>query len=109
MKIPYASLLLGPTALFAIGFTMNALVMAANHGQMPVLVPGGNCSLIDAEDFIHSCMTAGTRLKFLADWIVINPFGVWSPGDLFELACKTTLWPGLILWAGFVIKDYNKN
>jgi hypothetical protein len=36
MKIPYASLLLGPTALFALGFAMNAVVMAANHGQMPV-------------------------------------------------------------------------
>lgn len=108
MKIPYAGLLLGPITLFAIGFTLNALVMAANHAQMPVLMLGGNCSLIEAEDIIHSCMTASTRLKFLADWIVIRHSGIWSIGDFFELACEVTLWPSLILWAGFIIKDYTK-
>lgn len=108
MRIPYASLLLGPAALFAVGFTLNALVMAANHAQMPVLMPGGDCKLIDAEDLIHTCMTAATHLKFLSDWIVVRHSGIWSIGDFFELASEATLWPGLTLWVGFIIKDFSK-
>lgn len=109
MKIPYASLLLGPLALFAIGFTMNALVMAANHGQMPVLVPGG-CGPDTMEgDVIHSCMVAGTHLKFLADWIVIRHLGVASPGDFLEWACDGAFWPSLVMWVGFIIRDHNRN
>lgn len=108
MKIPYASLLLGPTALFALGFAINALVMAVNHGQMPVLVPGG-CSPSDmADDLIHSCMVAGTHLKFMADWIVIRHLGVASPGDFFEWGGDAAFWPSLVLWIGFMIRDHNQ-
>lgn len=108
MKIPHKWLLLGPVAMFALGFAMNAVVMAANHGQMPVLIPGNNCSLIEPEDFIHTCMTAGTHLKFLADWIVINHFGVASPGDFLEWACDQTFWPALFAWVMFVIRDHDE-
>lgn len=106
MKIPYKYLLLGPTAMFALGFAMNAIVMAANHGQMPVLIPGGDCSMVDAEDIIHSCMNAGTHLKFLADWIVIRHLGVASPGDFLEWASDATFWPALFAWVMFMIRDH---
>jgi len=108
MKIPYASLLLGPTALFALGFTLNAIVMAANHGQMPVLVPGGCGPHTMDEDVIHTCMIAGTHLKFLADWILIHRSQVASIGDFFEWAFEYSFWPSLVLWVGFIIKDYNR-
>jgi hypothetical protein len=71
-------------------------------------MPAGNCSLIDPEDFIHSCMTVGTHMKFLADWIVVRHSGIYSLGDFLELACDATFWPGLILWVGMVLRDYNK-
>jgi Family of unknown function (DUF5317) len=107
MKIPFWYLLFGPILLFALGFTMNATVMAANHGQMPVLFPGG-CTADVQERLgleqaiegmsVHSCMTKETRLKFLADWIVIRHLGVASPGDLLEWASDSTTTIGLILW-----------
>lgn len=108
MKIPYKVLLLGPTALFALGYLCNVLVMAANHGQMPVLVPGGCLASRDmADDLIHSCMVASTRFKFLADWIVSHT-AVSSPGDFLEWLGDKTYMPGLILWIGFIVKDHNK-
>ena len=108
IKRPYWPLLLGPTFLYYLGSFFNVGVMAINHGQMPVLVPGNDCSLIEPEDFIHTCMTAGTHLKFLADWIVINHFGVASPGDFLEWACDQTFWPALFAWVMFVIRDHDE-
>ena len=108
-RIPYKWLLLGPTAMFAIGFAMNAVVMAANHGQMPVLVPGGCFPDTMSEDVIHSCMVAGTHLKFLADWIVVRHYGVFSPGDFFEMVFHETFWPSLVLWIGLIIDHFNKD
>src|SRR5271167_2993048 len=91
---PYLLLLIGPLLLFVLGFSMNAVVMAANNGQMPVLIPGG-CTADVAESMakeaevegiaIHACMTPATRLKFLGDWIVWRGKGVASPGDFLEL------------------------
>jgi hypothetical protein len=109
MKIPYCSLLLGPTALYALGFTLNALVMAANGNQMPVLVPGGCNPITDmAEDSINACMVASTHLKFLADWIVVRHTGVASIGDFFEWAANYSFWPSLAVWIGFILKDHNQ-
>jgi hypothetical protein len=73
LRIPYWPLQLGPSALFAIGFALNAFVMGINGGQMPVLIPGGGCpaEIGQGQDWIHSCMTASTHLKIIADWIVI--------------------------------------
>ena len=107
LRIPYAALLLGPSLLFAIGFALNAFVMAANHGQMPVLWPGGGCIIDPDKDLLHSCMTAGTHLKFLADWIVIRGLGIASPGDFGEWACDAALWPAITAWVALVIKDRN--
>lgn len=85
---------------------MNAIVMAANGGQMPVLMPGGNCNMIEESDWIHSCMTSATHLKFLADWIVMH-HAVASPGDFLIWLSDATLWPGLIIWSALMILKVN--
>jgi hypothetical protein len=105
--IPYWPLLTGPALFFGIGFAMNAIVMAANHGQMPVLWPGGCPQDGVSEDVfpIHACMSAATHLKFLADWIVIRGLGVTSPGDFFEWLSDATLMPALYMWLALVIRD----
>jgi hypothetical protein len=106
MKIPYSYLLLGPGALFALGFVLNAVVMAANHGQMPVLIPGGiadGCPL-DPQDFLHSCMTSATHLKIIADWVVAKSLGVASPGDFFLWAGDSSFWPALTAWIALMLK-----
>ncbi len=99
-RVEYAWLLWVPYAMFGMGFLINAIVMAANHGQMPVLVLGGDCGMIDADDVIHSCMVAGTHLKFLADWIVINHVGIASPGDFLEWGFDLIVGPFMFLWFG---------
>ncbi|MFI4941498.1 MAG: DUF5317 family protein [Burkholderiales bacterium] len=105
LEIKHSWLLWAPWASFAVGFLMNALVMAANRGQMPVLVPGGDCGMLIApQDLIHTCMTASTRLKWLADWIVVNNVGVLSPGDLFMTAQEVFVLPCVLIWATLQIR-----
>jgi len=106
MKIPYSYLLLGPTAMFALGFLSNAVVIAANQGSMPVLVPGGCTPGMISE--IHSCMVHSTHLKFLADWILVRGLGIASPGDFLEWGAYASFWPALTTWVGFIIKDFSK-
>ena len=108
MKIPHLKWLIGPWVLFGIGFALNAIVMAANGGQMPVLIPGGDCSLLGERDIIYSCMTHATHLKFLADWIVTpHPVQVASPGDYLERACEGTALPAFVVWMSLMIRDAN--
>jgi hypothetical protein len=98
----------------SLGFTLNALVMAFNGGQMPVLWPGG-CdamraiqdmvtSLGGSSDPLHSCMTHATHLKFLADWIILKS-GVASPGDFLEWAYDYTHIPSVAIWVALTIKE----
>ena len=110
--VPFKLFLFGPAILFAIGFLSNAIVMAANGGTMPVLTAGGctedaiagYAEEVDREGMqVHSCMTKATRLKFLADWIVIRHLGVASPGDFFEWAFNLTFKPGLLIWCLLMI------
>lgn len=107
IRIPYWYLLLGPTLLGALGFLLNASVMAANHGQMPVLIPGGCGMDVTVADALHSCMTATTHLKFLADWLVIKDMGVASPGDFLEWADDAALVPCLAAWIALIFKELN--
>jgi hypothetical protein len=115
-RIPYWYLAIGPYLLVSLGFALNALVMAFNGGQMPVLWPGG-CDVMHAvqdavisaggSDSLHSCMTHSSHLKFLADWIVIKGVGIASPGDFLEWAYEATYIPAAAIWAAFLIKDCN--
>lgn len=105
MRIPYWQLLFGPAGVFALGFFLNAVVVALNGGQMPVLFPGG-CGNMSADD-IHSCMTHATHLKFLADWILIRGIGVASPGDFLEWAAQFSFMPALVAWIVLIIKKFN--
>ena len=107
-KIPYWYLLLGPTLLFAIGFALNAIVMALNGGPMPVHYTA--CAkMLDPEDMLHSCMTSATHLKILADWIVIKSLGIASPGDMLEWASDILTKPGLIAWVTLIIFDRERS
>jgi hypothetical protein len=106
LKIPYWPILFGPMIAFAIGFGLNALVMAVNQNQMPVFIPNG-CQPI--ADMIHSCMTPGTHLKFLADWIVLTDDLVASPGDLLVWFSEKSWYVTQIIWACLVIRDYSRN
>lgn len=105
-KIPYSYLLYGPAMLFVIGFAMNSIVIAANHGQMPVLFPGGGCPDI-SDDPVHVCMTASTHLKFLADWIMMvsrgELQGLYSPGDFVEMLGEFTMKPAFLIWFGAIL------
>lgn len=97
--IPYWPLLLGPILAWGIGFLLNAIVIAANKGQMPVLY-AGHCP--EPYDHIHTCMLAQSHLKFLADWIRESSFIV-SPGDYLMTLCEYTFWPALYIWAALMI------
>uniref|UniRef100_A0A7C5VIW9 DUF5317 domain-containing protein n=1 Tax=Thermus caliditerrae TaxID=1330700 RepID=A0A7C5VIW9_9DEIN len=86
-----------PLAL--LGGAMNALVIFANGGHMPVdpavLERAGlghlREALARAEDGLHVLAGEGTRLLFLGDWIPL-PGRVVSPGDLLLVL-------GIFLWA----------
>jgi hypothetical protein len=108
MKIPYKYLLFAPWVSLAIGFVLNSLAIAANHGQMAVLWPGG-CADAQAfaSDAIHTCMTPATHWNVISDWIVVNHYGVVSPGDLFLWASEYTKLPALYIWIALIIKDLN--
>lgn len=84
-----------------LGTLLNALVILANGGQMPVdplaLEKAGLGYLFpfleEARDGVHTLAGSHTRLLFLGDWIAIPPLGkVVSPGDLF-LALSLLLIP----------------
>lgn len=95
--------------MYAFGSLCNFIALAANGGQMPVLWPGGCSNFVVADDdIIHKCMNASTHLKFLCDIAIINHLGVFSIGDGFLLLGIYLTWPCLLLWSGFVIKDYSE-
>jgi hypothetical protein len=97
-RVPYWQLIAIPPLVFGIGFALNALVMAFNGNQMPVLIPGG-CRPGDFDgDTLHTCMTHLTKLRVLGDWIVIRSIGVASIGDFLEWFYAVTGVPGVIAW-----------
>ena len=101
LEIRHSWLLFGPWACFALGFAMNATVVALNHGQMPVQYPAGSQLGLSGAingDNLHTAMTSATHLKFLADWILINGLGIASPGDFLEWAHDVFATPCLAAW-----------
>lgn len=107
MKVPYKYLLLGPIALYYLGAAMNILVVAMNHGQMPVLLPPGCVVETFQGDVLHTCMRHASHLKFLADWISLRDTGVASPGDLLIWLGDALRLPALWMWIALVVKDAN--
>jgi hypothetical protein len=88
-------------AVIGLGLLMNAAVIAANGGQMPVdpiqLAAQGTLDEMVAEEAdggwsVHSTMGDGTRLAFMGDWVMLTvprPVGksvILSPGDVV-IAC----------------------
>jgi hypothetical protein len=106
-SLPYAAVLAVPTILLVSGYTLNAIVMGVNGGQMPVQWPGGCSPIVD--DGIHICMTYATHLKVLADWITMHDnyrgIAVASPGDFLMFGYYYTRWPALIAWLALVTND----
>jgi hypothetical protein len=101
-KIPYFTLLFGPTISLYTGLALNKLCIAANGGTMPYLTP----SCVLDSDHLHVCMTGLSHLKILADWIVL-PAGTFSIGDmLIDLGTGTAAY-AWIIWAVLMIKHYN--
>ena len=106
-KIPYWPLLAGPYLMLAVGFLLNAIVIAANHGQMPVQCIHGSDKFLDGNP-IHACMVASSHLKFLSDWVLINGLGIASPGDFLMWAYEIVLTPFTYIWALLMIIDSNR-
>ena len=102
-RIPYAWLLWVPAGAYALGYIMNSVVMAANGGQMPVLVPGGCTEATSFGTYIHTCMTNESRLKFLSDWVVMQQ-GVASPGDFLLWFSEPLFVPGMSAWVALVVR-----
>ena len=101
-KIPYLGFLALPGMAFVVGIGLNKICMAFNGGLMPVLEPA--CHF--ADDGHHTCMSAATHLRFLADWLRF-PSGTWSLGDLLINAGEYTAPFGLVIWAVLMIKEVN--
>ena len=109
LNVPRLALLFGPALAMSLGFLSNAIVMAVNHGRMPVLMPSGLEGALDTMgDPYHSVMTAQTHLKALCDWIVIRDVGIASPGDFLEWGYEYFGTPLQAAWLALTIADYNK-
>ena len=108
-RIPYLWLLIAPWLLFGVGFTLNAIAMAVNGAQMPVLFPNWDPAYLSADDFRHAAMTAHTHLKFLCDWIVVKDVGTFSVGDFLLLAFGATWQASLGAWAALTIKKATRH
>ena len=104
MKIPYKAVLLSPYLLVVLGSIMNQVAVSVNGGQMPVLFPLHNCSLLGPDDPAHSCMTTATHLKFLCDWI-LGSQSVSSIGDFLLEVGNDIKTPSLIVWLCLVVKQ----
>jgi hypothetical protein len=104
MKIPYKSVLLSPYILILLGSIANQIAVRANGGHMPVLFPGGDCSLLDSDDLAHSCMTHATHVKILCDWI-LSSSAVSSLGDFALEVGNQIQTPSLIAWVALVLRD----
>ncbi len=81
--------------LVLVGLALNALVIFANGGHMPVSlealqragIEGWEELLKTRGDAVHSLLDENTRLPFLGDVIALPPLRkAVSPGDLFILA-----------------------
>jgi Family of unknown function (DUF5317) len=107
MKLPAWTLILLPTLILYIGVSLNKVVMAVNHGKMPVMLePCDEKMFAEEEPFVtHRCMTRDTHLNFLGDWIVLRNVGIESLGDVLMDVGALGLSPCFWIWIGFVLDD----
>ena len=106
--LPFLLLVLLPVLLWGLGYSMNVIVMAANHGTMPVYL--WNCGGIDFGK-VHSCMTSATHLKWMADWINVGTgesITLASLGDGLEFLVESTWVYCVIIWMFLVIEKHHR-
>jgi len=112
--VPFWYLLIIPAILIWFGSALNVIVMGLNHAQMPVLPPGGECTIPilfwitkGGHDIYHVCMSSNTHLAFLTDWMVGEDGGISSIGDLLISIGQSTLYPAWFVWAYLIIEELN--
>jgi hypothetical protein len=92
------------------GVSMNVLVLAANHTQMPVYWPGTHCT--DREqmgvDLFHTCADEKVRLKILSDWIAWGD-SLISPGDVLINAYEMFFTPAFAVWIALLLYERKSN
>src|SRR5271166_1951113 len=110
--LPSWLLIIVPISLLVLGFSANKICVVANHGQMPVLWPGGCGDEIWNEPVIshmimHKCITylGQARLRFLCDWILLSGNGVESPGDMMLDGGFYSIGPAFFMWLTLVLEE----
>lgn len=101
-------LLILPQLILLFGLLLNALVMNANKGMMPVTMSAcleldWNSELHTINDDFHLCEDAHTRLRKLDDWIRLGNIGVYSPGDAFIFLGDIAKWPLFYVWLTLLV------
>ena len=95
---------------WAIGKSLNQIVMYANDGLMPVKGPA-ICTLFPGAqlDQIHVCADATAHhLLWLSDFIIVGGHSVWSPGDFVIQAGSYVVIPAAILLAASFLSRFVK-
>lgn len=110
LRIPYWYLLIVPMACYVVGFILNTVTVAVNHGLMPVLT--SYCQeyqnyWAQTGDSIHACMAPSSHLKFFSDWIRFSGRTA-SIGDLFIWVYSDLGLSSLYIWIALIIKDNNR-
>jgi|SRR5271167_1565474 len=99
--------LLLPFILYGFGAFLNVLVVSANHGMMPVVVPSSFAALnapgmiMDDVHIVYD--PANARLTPLIDWIEVPHFGSYSPGDMFIYLGDWMTVPFIGGWFGLMV------
>lgn len=91
-------LLLTPWLLYYFGIVLNVLVISANQGVMPVVMPRASVAILgtqpgDLLDRVHSVYQASDHLFLLCDWIQVPWIGTCSLGDMFLWLGDFLMWP----------------
>jgi Family of unknown function (DUF5317) len=112
MKRSWLWFLVIPYSMFYLGAGLNLLVIACNHGTMPVVVPWGFLKdnigwsipgfMMDSVHQVYNA--ADIHLAFLCDWIYV-PFlsAVVSPGDCFLWLGDWLQAPGVIAFLALAL------
>lgn len=89
-----------PSFLIYFGALLNQIALAVNGGYMPVFAGGCWNQTNDPNgvmDPMHTCMSVHTHLKFLCDWINLQP-SVLSIGDVCIYGGMALSYPFFLAW-----------